>query len=87
MKRSISFTQAKRDYPNRYTMEHKPAWANMPCGNGKYYAPQYRTDREWYENTAFPGENGIEPDETACYTIVQTWPLGQWLDAPFEVQP
>jgi hypothetical protein len=86
MPRPITLQQARASYPYRYTMEHVPAWARKPCGNGKYYAPQYRTDAEWYDNTVFPGEGGLEPDEAACFSSGETWPLGQWLDAPYEKQ-
>lgn len=29
MKRKISFAQAKRQYPHRFTMEHLPEWAKQ----------------------------------------------------------
>jgi hypothetical protein len=84
MARPITFNEARAQYPHRYTMEHVPAWARKPCeGNGKYYAPQYRTDAEWYEKTAFPGEGGIDRREDHCMSNAPSWPLGQWLDAPY----
>ncbi len=49
----------------------------------KFYAPQYRSDREWYDNTVFPGEPGHPFDPHHCYSSGQTWPLGQRLDQPF----
>lgn len=88
----MSFTEACSRYPHRYTMEHVPAWALIPCGNGRHYAPHFKTDREWYDATLFPGEEG-HPFSSAmrftkkqrgdCYTSGQTWPLGHWLDAPY----
>jgi hypothetical protein len=86
-KRSVSFTAACRNYPHRFTMEHVPAWANRrPCDAGGtatwYYAPQYRTDREWYDNTIFPGEDGAI-DDSDCYSRNPSWPLGQHLDKPY----
>ena len=79
----MSFEQACFNYTERYTMEHVPNWASAPCnGNGKFYAPQFRTDREWYNNTVFPPESGHRSD---CYTSGETWPLGEWLDAPYLV--
>lgn len=49
-------------------------------------APHFRTDAEWYENTAFPGEPA-HPDFPRrvhhCYTSGETWPLGRWLAAPY----
>ncbi len=87
MKRKLSFERAKAQYVHRYTMEHVPAWAKeRPCDHGgtetRYYAPQFRTDREWYDNTLFHGESELA-DKHHCYTSGQTWPLGQWLDKPF----
>jgi hypothetical protein len=81
MTRAVSFEQACSRYVHRYTVEHIPAWSREPC-NGKYYAPQFRSDREWYENTKFYGENEVATKKH-CYTSGQTWPLGQWLDQPF----
>lgn len=81
--RKISLEQARNRYPHRFTMEHVPAWARVKCDNGKHYAPQYRSDAEWYENTVFPGEPGHYGTRNECNTSGQTWPLGQWLDAPY----
>jgi hypothetical protein len=82
--RIISLTQARIQYPHRYTMDNVPDWARKPCeGNGKYYAPQYRSDAEWYERTTFPGERGKPLTESHCESNAPTWPLGQWLDAPY----
>lgn len=81
MSRPISFERAKAQYLHRYTLEHVPEWARkINPGNGKYYAPQYRTDAEWYELTTFPGENGHPRNEDHCLSNGQTWPCGQWLD-------
>jgi hypothetical protein len=87
MKRKISFEQAKARYLHRFTMEHVPAWASSYCtfaGARKYYAPQFRTDREWYDATKFKGEKGWHGISDDCYTTGQTWPLGEWLDAPYQ---
>lgn len=83
-----TFEQAKAQYVNRFTMEHVPAWSrNRPCDHGgtetRYYAPQFRTDAEWYANTLFKGDPGWLGRGTDCFTTGQTWPLGQWLDKPF----
>jgi hypothetical protein len=83
MAKLISFDDAKRLYVNRYTMEHVPLWAKQPCsGNGKYYAPQYRSDAEWYENTDFPPLKARGSDGD-CFSANPTWPLGQWLDKEY----
>lgn len=83
-----TLSQAKAQYVHRFTMEHVPAWARQQREDGSYYAPQYRSDQEWYDNTTFPGERGgrfTAPPKGAryCETRNQTWPLGQRLDAPF----
>ncbi len=86
-KRKISLKTAQSRYPHRYTMDHVPNWAKRPCdGNGKYYAPQYVSDQEWYDNTIFPGEKGHplgKDHDDCCHTTNQTWPLGQWLDKQY----
>lgn len=88
MKRRPSFEEACARYPHRYTMEHVPNWAHSTCvfkEGRRYYAPQFRTDREWYDNTKFEDEPGYlgRVGDHYCYTTGQTWPLGKWLDAPF----
>lgn len=86
MSRAITLEEAKKNYPHRYTMEHVPSWARegQPTPD-KYYAPQYASDQEWYDNTIFPGEvehfGGKE-----CISIGQTWPLGKLLDEPYQIQ-
>jgi hypothetical protein len=86
--RKISFEDAKRQYVHRYTMEHIPNWARTPADRdeeGRYYAPQFRSDCEWYENTKFYGEDGwLGTRRTDCYTTGQTWPLGNWLNEPYK---
>jgi hypothetical protein len=80
--RKLTFHQACAQYVHRYTMEHVPTWARKPAPNGKYYAPHFSTDREWYEKTKFVGESELA-DKYHCYTSGESWPKGQWLDAPF----
>jgi len=90
--RKISFATAQSAYPHRYTMDHVPAWAHEAPDSGAhrgdpirpgYYAPQFRSDQEWYENTRFPGEAGHFGDKDSCFTSGQTWPLGKWLEKPY----
>jgi hypothetical protein len=73
----ISFESACNRYVHRFTMEHVPAWAKEVREDGTYYAPHYRSDREWYDNTEFP------PVFDGCYSTGQTWPLGKELTALF----
>lgn len=85
MKRSISFANACAQYVHRYTLEHVPEWARRPCRNGRFYAPQYRSDAEWFEATRFPGEDGLSRRREYCESNGQTWPFGQWLKKPCPV--
>ena len=77
----LSFEQAKAKYVHRFTMEHVPTWASKPAPNGKYYAPQFSSDLEWYDNTLFPPQNPYSRKD--CHTSGQTWPIGQWLDSVY----
>ena len=85
MSRAISLSQAKAKFVHRYTMEHKPKWAEDPFTNGLFPAPQFHSDKEWYDNTLFHGESQIEglTTKSSCYTTGQTWPLGTKLTTPF----
>lgn len=85
MPRSMTFEEAKQNFRERFTMEHTPEWALEPMGNGRYYSPQFRTDREWYDNTKFPGEEGTQGSKTYCSSHNLTWPLGPSLDKPYTV--
>lgn len=80
-----SFEEAKRKYLNRFTMEHVPQWAKEPVNfRGDYYAPQFKSDKEWYENTKFPGEPGGPNKNSRHCESTPTWPLGKaFLKAPF----
>lgn len=78
-----TLAEARARYTNRYTLEHVPSWARVVNpGNGKFYAPQFVSDAQWYENTTFPGEPGHLGIGQDCFTTGATWPRGQWLDAP-----
>jgi hypothetical protein len=90
MSKRPSFEAACKQYPHRFTMEHIPKWAQTFCivkGKRKFYAPHFRTDREWYEHTKFVDEPGYfgRVGDNHCYTTGQTWPLGPWLDQPFDI--
>ncbi len=90
MARKISFKLACAQYPHRFTMEHIPAWARKPFYNASigchvYYAPQYRTDLEWYENTLFQGESCLASADH-CLSGNASWPLGEgFLREPFHL--
>lgn len=83
MRTRPTIEQATRVYVHRYTAEHMPAWARERRSDGTYYAPQYRSDREWYEHTVFPGEPGHFGGRNHCMSNNPTWPLGQALTAPY----
>lgn len=76
----------KRRFMHRFTMEHQPAWAREAAPNGKFYAPQYLSDREWLANTLFAvTERGLLDERVEyCESRSATWPLGQWLDRPYQ---
>lgn len=78
----MKFEIAKNKFVHRFTCEHVPTWSEIPAPNGKFYAPQFRTDEEWYKNTIFPPNNPF--NETDCYSKNRTWPYGKWLDKPFK---
>ena len=82
MARAITLNEARNKYPHRYTLEHVPAWARKAREDGTYYAPQYRSDAEWYENTTFPGEGHIPKRSRHCESTGCTWPMGQALTQP-----
>ena len=77
--RRLSFHEACARFPHRYTLDHVPSHAHNKQPNGRYLAPQYASDREWYDHTAFAGESPLA-DARHCYSAEQSWPLGQWLD-------
>jgi hypothetical protein len=86
--RAITFEEAKRLFVHRYTMEHVPAWAREPHQHSElgevYYAPQYASDREWYERTEFFGEGEVA-SRSHCYSAEPTWPKGRgFLTQPFQ---
>lgn len=83
MDRAISFEEACRTYVHRFTMDHVPAWAQRPMQNGNYAAPQFSSDREWYDNTNFPGENHVSRRSKYCETNNHTFPLGKFLTLPY----
>lgn len=83
-----TFEQAKARYVHRFTMEHIPSWADRNpfktvAGVAHFYAPHYRTDREWYDAATFPGEKGISPHAGHCQASNPTWPLGETLPEPY----
>lgn len=78
-----TFERARIDYPHRFTLEHMPVHAYSPLPSGRYPAPQYRSDREWYENTRFPGERGLHGNRRHAMSSNPTWPRGVTLDRPY----
>lgn len=66
----MDFEKAKRMFRHRYTCEHIPRWAIAEAKKRRYYAPQYRTDREWFDNTVFT------PGSRYCESSNASFPLG-----------
>lgn len=91
MAKRLSFDRACRTFVNRFTCEHVPAWALQPIppSNGVtlFYAPQFASDREWYDNCVFFGDPGAPSFVTRdhCYSTGQTWPCGEWLAEPYRI--
>jgi hypothetical protein len=90
MKRTYTLEQAKALFVHRFTMEHIPQWVRdrpTPRHSGGtadwFYAPQYRSDQEWYDNTKFFGEPGHIGTSRECCSSNATWPLGMTLDKPY----
>lgn len=84
----MNFEIAKKQFIHRFTMEHVPRWSQQcNLGNGKFYAPGYRTDLEWFENTEFYDPSVPDSEQLAskgsCYSSGPSWPLGHWLDEPY----
>ena len=77
----MTFEEAKRKYVHRFTMDYVPEWAQRARPDGKYYAPQYRSDEEWYANTQFPPHPLCYMGD--CHSNSQTWPLGEALTKPY----
>lgn len=82
MAKRPTLTQARAQYPHRFTCEHVPEWARKQRTDGTYYAPQYASDAEWYAQTLFPGESPLAGRDH-CYSHSPSWPLGQALPAPY----
>ena len=90
MNRKVTFEQACARFVYRFTFDHIPQWARKTHYHSElgqvYYAPSFASDREWYENTLFPGEPGLHGNSAHCETGKQSWPLGQgFLREPFHL--
>lgn len=88
-KRTLSFEEAIAIGDSRFTLTHIPPWyatsARRHGVEDKYFAPQFSSDREWYENTKFRGEEGHYGGERNYHSINFSFPLGVWLDKPYEL--
>ena len=89
-----SFEEACARFVNRFTMEYVPPWAHIATTSDPeadaeglqtvwYPAPHYRTDREWYDNTKFWGED-VLATRHYCFSSGQTWPCGIRLHTPYK---
>lgn len=90
MARALSLVQACSKYQHRYTGEHIPEWAVLTApvrfkGVSHFYAPTYATDKEWYDNTDFPGEGDVSSKATHCESHNYTFPFGKWLAEPYQL--
>lgn len=83
-RRAITLDEARRAYVHRFTCDHVPAWAMRARPDGRFYAPHYASDSEWYGATIFPGERHLSRRSRHCQSDGQTWPHGTALDQPFK---
>lgn len=68
----------------RFTPEHIPEWAHIRRrGDVRYPAPQYRSDREWYERS---GVQGVPLPFDPAKVSAATFPFGQFLPRPYEIE-
>ena len=81
----MTFERAKACYVHRFTVEHVPAWATKPFGTGRYPAPQYRSDAEWFAADCSFLPTIRSDVRSQIVTHPQTWPLGTSLDKPFSL--
>lgn len=60
-------------YVQRFTGDHKPAWANKIWKDGKPYQVQFATDAEWLANSVFEVKEDGTLAHRSC-TSYPTWP-------------
>ena len=73
---------AQRLFPERYTMEHKPSWADTQRPDGRYPAPQHRSDASWFMHTGFSwASNG----RWYITMYMHEYPLGESLAEPYQI--
>lgn len=82
-RRPISYEEARRRYTKRFTMEHMPAWAKKRLPNGKYPAPKYANDLEWYTRTEFIGEGTLNVSRYIRENQ-PSYPIGRYLPKPYK---
>lgn len=85
-KRVVDFDEVCRQWVHRFTCEHFPEWARKPMSTGRFYAPPYISDREWFDNSIFPGEAQHKLQAVGsgyCLSKGQTWPIGESLPEVF----
>lgn len=85
-KRPLDFEAACKRFHQRFTMQHTPPWAKQVCErSGRYPAPYYHNDQEWYKNTEFIGFDSTSARKY-CRSSNPSWPVGRWLDKPFDIK-
>lgn len=68
--------RALASFVNRFTKQHKPAWASEPRRDGKPYPVQFASDDEWLANTLFRvrADGGLDQRSTSHCFSSPTWP-------------
>ena len=82
--RPLSFEAACKRFKKRFTLDHTPGWArHIVERTGKYQAPRYNSDMEWYQRSEFIGF-ATTGSRKYIRENDPTWPVGRWLDKPFK---
>ena len=65
--------QCLAHYTDRYTGDHKPAWAQRTFKDGRSYPLQFADDAEWLANTQVAVTDAGELHLGVCHSM-PTWP-------------
>ena len=69
---------ALASYVHRFTVDHKPTWAQSLRPDGRPYQPQFASDANWLVHTEFQVRADGRLDRRAHHcNSSPTWPLGQ----------
>ena len=69
--------EVKRKFVNRFTGEHRPAWANQPRQDGRPYPVQFKDDADWLNGTLFHITDAGKLHKRSGCQSSPTWPDGR----------